>query len=248
MIKARRIITLVVFFLLWFIVSKLSLVKPIFLPPLADVFVSLGGLLFSIVGLLDILFTLKRAIIAFIIGASIAIPLGITLGSFKGVYESLEWFIDFFRSVPVTAMFPLFLIFFGFGDSSKIAMAAWASGFIILVNTIHGVWNAKKDRRIMALTKRATPFQILTKITLPETFPFIFAGMRIGISWNLIVVIVAEMFIGTSYGLGHRIYDASVMFDTPAVIAGIAIVGLIGFFTNRLIVMLERRIVHWSGV
>jgi len=169
------------------------------------------------------------------------------LGSFKDIYEYLEWFIDFFRSVPVSAMFPLFLIFFGFGDRSKIAMAAWATGFILLVNTIHGVWSTKENRKIMALTKRATKSQILTKITLPETLPFIFAGMRIGISWNLIVVIVAEMFIGTQYGLGHIIYDASIIFDTPMVIAGIMIIGSIGLIVNSLIVFIEKRTIHWKG-
>jgi len=245
--KTRKTIAVLVFFLLWSTISYFHLVKPIFLPPLQEVMLSLKSILFSIEGLKNILFTIKRAIIAFIIGIIIAIPLGILLGSFKDIYEYLEWFIDFFRSVPVSAMFPLFLIFFGFGDRSKIAMAAWATGFILLVNTIHGVWSTKENRKIMALTKRATKSQILTKITLPETLPFIFAGMRIGISWNLIVVIVAEMFIGTQYGLGHIIYDASIIFDTPMVIAGIMIIGSIGLIVNSLIVFIEKRTIHWKG-
>ena len=244
----NKIFTLTGLLFLWFIIGEAGLVKPIFLPPLSEVIVSLKNLLFSIDGLKHILFTLKRAIIAFIIGTAIAIPLGVTLGSFKRIYESFEWFIDFFRSVPATAMFPLFLIFFGFGDSAKIAMGAWASGFVILVNTIHGVWSSKKNRRLMALTKCATPCQILTKITIFEALPFIFAGMRIGISWNLIVVIVAEMFIGTQYGLGHVIYDASILFDTPCVITGILIIGLIGLTINHLIMIIEKKVVHWRGV
>jgi NitT/TauT family transport system permease protein len=145
-------------------------------------------------------------------------------------------------------MFPLFLIFFGFGDISKIAMGAWACSFVILVNTVHGVWNAKQNRRIMTQTKKASYFQILTKIIFFETLPYIFAGIRIGVSWNLIVVIVAEMFIGTRHGLGHLIYDASVMLDTPAVFSGIITIGLIGYFLNRFIMFLEKKVVHWKGI
>lgn len=246
--KLRKIITLIGFFLLWIIVNKLGLIKPIFLPSLFDVLVSLKALIFSVEGMKNLFFTLKRVVVALLIAIIIAVPCGVFLGSFRKIYESLEWFIDFFRSVPVTAMFPLFLIFFGFGDTARIAMAAWASGFIILVNTIHGVWSTKKNRRIMALTKRATNAQILTKITFFEALPFIFAGIRIGISWNLIVVIVVEMFIGTSYGLGHIIYDASVMFDTPLVISGIILIGLTGYSINRLVMFLEKKVVHWEGV
>ena len=246
--KIRKIIALLVFLLLWLIVSYFHLVKPIFLPPLSEVMFSLKSILFSIEGLKNILFTVKRAMIAFIIGITIAIPLGILLGSYKNIYEYFEWFIDFFRSVPITAMFPLFLVFFGFGDKSKIAMAAWAAGFTILISTIHGVWSTKENRRIMALTKRATRYQILTKITLPETLPFIFAGMRTGISWTLIAAIIAEMFIGTKYGMGHIIYDASIVFDTSGVIAGIIIIGSIGLIANNLIVFIEKKVVHWKGV
>ncbi|NQU98017.1 ABC transporter permease [Candidatus Woesearchaeota archaeon] len=245
--KSYKLITFSLFILTWITLVEAQLVKPIFLPSLIDVLLSLKSMLFSIEGLKDVLFTLKRTVIGFFIALVIAVPLGVSLGLFRRLYDSIEWFIDFFRSVPVTAMFPLFLVFFGFGDASKIAMSAWACGFILLVNTVHGVWSAKKNRRIMAQTKRATSFQILTKITLFETLPFIFAGMRIGISWNLIVVIVAEMFIGTSHGLGHRIYDASIVFDTPGVIAGIVIIGLIGFFINRIILKLERKLIHWEG-
>lgn len=71
--------------------------------------------------------------------------------------------------------------------------------------------------------------------------------MRIGVSWNLIVVIVAEMFIGTRFGIGHFIYDSSVLFDTPSVIAGIIVIGMIGLLVNRIIMKLEKKIIHWKG-
>lgn len=244
----KKIITVLIFFLVWFILTYFNIIKPIFLPPLPEFIISLKELLTSTEGLKDIFFTLRRIIIAFLLGIIISIPIGMLFGSFKKVYELFEWFIDFFRSVPNAALFPLFLIFFGFGDRSKVAIGAWSSGFIILVNTIHGVWNVKKNRKMMAITKKATSMQILRKITFFEVLPYIFAGMRIGISWNLIVIIVAEMFIGTKHGLGHRIYDASTALDTAGVIAGIFVIGIIGLLINYLLSNIENKVIHWKGV
>lgn len=233
---------------LWLVLSEYELVKPIFLPPLLEVGQSLRAQVFTLEGVRDVIATLQRAAFGFMIAVAIAVPIGIILGTFKRFYESLELIIDFFRSVPTTAMFPLFLVFFGFGDLSKVAMAAWASGYVVLVNTIHGVWSAKQLRKIMAQTKQATGFQILRKITFFEALPFIFAGMRVGVSWNLIVIIVAEMFIGTRFGLGHQIYDASIVFDTAGVIAGIIVIGTVGYLVNQALVVLEKRLIHWKGV
>jgi NitT/TauT family transport system permease protein len=242
-----RLLSLAAFFGLWAAVSHLGLVKPILLPPLPDVAAAFFSIVTSEAGAYDILSTSWRILAGFLIGSALAIPAGIVLGSSRMLYNSVEWFIDFFRSVPVTAMFPLFLIFFGFGDSSKIAMAAWSCGFTVLVNTIHGVWSSKKNRRIMAVTKGASGIQILSKITFYEALPSIFTGLRVGASWNLIVVVVAEMFIGTRRGLGHLVYNASMVFDTPSVMAGVAVIGILGYSCNRLIMHAERRVVHWKG-
>lgn len=241
-----KISVLLFFLAVWFFINQNHLIKPIFLPKITAVFSSLQEIIFSEYGLKNIFSTLGRVLIGFFISLFFSVPLGIFLGVFKNFYESLSWFIDFFRSIPVTAMFPLFLIFFGFGDASKIAMGAWACGFIILVNTIGGVLSSKPNRKIMAKTKKANYFQILTKITFFETLPFIFAGIKIGISWNLIVVIVAEMFIGTRYGLGRLIYDSSITLDTPMVFSGIIIIGFIGYSLNRLIVNIEKRVIYWQ--
>jgi NitT/TauT family transport system permease protein len=244
--KKNKLISLGLFLLFWFLVVETKIVKPIFLPPLQDVFAALIASIFSTDGFQNVFQTLGRTTIGFGIGASIAIPIGIILGFFKALYDPLELFIDFFRSVPVTAMFPLFLIFFGFGNTSLIAMGVWASGFVVLVNTLHGVWNAKENRKTMALTKQATRMQVLQKIMIFEALPFIFAGLRIAVSWTLIVLVVSEMFVGTRFGLGRQIYNGSLLFDTPMVIAGIILIGIIGYAFNRTVMYLEKRTIHWK--
>ena len=245
--KFSNLITLAIFLLLWLAIGEAKLVKPILLPPLPFVFSALQESVFSTQGIADILSTLQRVMLGFLAGVSIAVPLGILIGLYRKFYDSIEWAINFFRSVPVPAMYPLFMIFLGFQDLSKIAMGAWTGGFVVLVNTIEGVWSASRKRRIMAVTKHATKMQLLTKITLFEAMPFIFAGIRIGFAWNLIAVITAEMFLGTNSGIGHMIYYASVMFDTPRVIAGIILIGIIGYAINRIVLFIEEKVIHWKG-
>ncbi|MDD9954239.1 MAG: ABC transporter permease [Candidatus Woesearchaeota archaeon] len=240
----KKVLSLVLLLMFWIFLTWTNSVHPVFLPPMHSVLHALHDLLLS--SGLDVMSTLGRTIAGFLLGVFIAVPLGVFLGVHRGLYNTVSWYIDFLRSVPVTAMFPLFLVFFGFGNTSKIAMSAWASGFILLVNTINGVRSTKLNRRVMAQVKHATRTQILTKITFPETLPFIFTGMKIGTSWSLIVVLVAEMFIGTTHGLGRRIYDASILFDTPMVLACIFIVGCVGLVTNYLLTLWEKSVVHWK--
>lgn len=218
------------------------------MPSLWEVINSIKDLVLVYDELKNLLSTLYRVLISISIALVVAIPLGLIFGTFRYLYNVISWLIDFFKSIPVSAMFPLFLIFFGFGDTSKIAMGVWASGLTILVATIHGVSNVKKQRKIMALTKNVSQFQILTKINFFESLPYIFTGIRIAVSWNLIVIVVAEMFIGTRYGLGHYIYEASILFATETVLAGVIIIGGIGYIMNYCILKLESKVIHWTGV
>jgi len=240
-------ISFFVFIMVWSIIAENGAVAKNLLPSPMEVVKSLESLLLSEYGFKHISSTLYRTVVSFLIGIIIAIPLGIFFGVQKKLYGFFEWAIEFFRCVPASAMYPLFLVFLGFGDGSKIAMGAWGSGLVAFINTIHGVNNAKKSRRIMAMTKHASFWQILRKITLFEALPFIFVGLRTGIAWNMIVVIVAEMLIGTKYGLGRMIYDAGIVFDTASVISGIFLIGLIGYSINKIIVYFESRIIHWKG-
>lgn len=243
----KNIIVIFILFILWYLISNFKLINPIYLPHIFDVISSLEHLLFTKTGFFHIFETLKRTIISFFIGLIIGIVFGLFFGMFKLIYSYFEGLINFFRSVPATAMFPLFIVFFGFGNMVKIMMGVWATSFVMLINTLHGVWNSKKNRIIMAKVKNASNYQILKKIIFFESLPYIFAGMRISVSWNLIVIIVAEMFIGTSRGLGKFIYDSSVMLKTESVIAGIIIIGTIGILLNSLILLIENKLIHWRG-
>jgi ABC-type nitrate/sulfonate/bicarbonate transport system permease component len=109
----------------------------------------------------DFVKTVYRAAASTLIAAVIAIPLGIVLGSSERLYRSLEFVIDFFRSTPASAMFPLFLVLFGVGDETKIAVAAFGAALVILFNVAYGVMNARKTRLLAAKVMGASELRIL---------------------------------------------------------------------------------------
>ena len=187
-----------------------------------------------------------RLLIGFALGAAGGIVAGIILGYFDAAYEMLEVLVDLFRSVPVMCLFPLFLIVFGLGDPSKFAIGAWSSGLIVLVSTMYGVRRGKKGRLLVARALGATRFQLISKIVLPEAAPDFLVGFRQGISIALIVIVIAEMFMGTFTGLGQRIYDSALTYRIPEMYASILVTGLLGYAVNKAFDVLGGRIVHWT--
>lgn len=191
--------------------------------------------------------TLYRTLYAFVIAAVLGVPLGILLGSMPSVYRASEILIDFFRSTPATAMFPLFLVIFGIGDFSSIAVAAFASWLVILVNSSYGVLQSREVRRNAARVMGASGWRLLRDVLFFDSMAQTFIGLRMAISMSLVVIVVAEMFIGASNGIGKQIIDAQVIYDLPLMYGAILLSGLMGYLLNAFIVFIERRFVHWSG-
>jgi NitT/TauT family transport system permease protein len=185
--------------------------------------------------------------IGFLASVGLGVPLGLVLGASARLYAAVEMPLDFFRSLPAMAVFPLFLLAFGLGDPAKIAITTWTGSLIIIVNTMYGVRAAKTGRQAAARAFGASKFQIFTKVVLIDAIPQIVAGLRIAVSLCLIVVVVSEMFMGTKAGIGMTIYNAGLIYDTPRMLAGILVAGLLGYALNKLFVLTEHHFVHWSG-
>ena len=191
--------------------------------------------------------TVYRTAASTAIAAVIAIPFGIVLGSAEWLYRSLEFVIDFFRSTPASAMFPLFLVLFGVGDETKIFVAAFGAALVILFNVSYGVMNARKTRLLAAKVMGASRLRVLFDVMLRESLPQTFVGLRNGVSLALVIIVVAEMFIGSRDGLGHSVFEAQQLFDMPRMYAAIFAAGALGYGLNLLFLLIERRFVHWSG-
>jgi len=231
----------------WFLVTITKLVDPFFLPSPVIVGKQMGILLSKAVTYEHIGKTFYRMMAGYTIAAGIGVPLGIILGYWEKVYDSVEFIIDFFRSFPATAMFPLFMLAFGLGDGSKIALVVFGCALLILVNTTYGVHGGSRTRKMVAETMKASEAYIMTKVVLPEALPQIAAGLRLALSLSLIIVVVLEMFIGTTRGLGYLIYNAHMTYQIPDMYAFIVLAGLIGYFINQGFVKLEDKVIHWTG-
>ncbi|KAA8999420.1 ABC transporter permease [Affinibrenneria salicis] len=237
----------VLLFLFWQLAVSAKWLNPILLPSPIE---TLGYMFqsFADAGMrTDIGATLYRTLTAFIFAALIGVPLGVILGSNEKIYRSLEFLIDFFRSTPSSALIPLFLLIFGITDANKIAISAFAAVLVILFNSAYGVMNAKKTRLMAAKVMGISRWHIFKDIMLLESLAQTFVGLRTGVSMALVIVIVAEMFIGSETGLGHRIIDAQQVFNIRDMYASILITGALGYLLNVLFLIVEKRIVHWSG-
>jgi ABC-type nitrate/sulfonate/bicarbonate transport system permease component len=199
------------------------------------------------VALEHVLGTTARVLAGFAIGFAIGLPIGMTLGVSARVYKAINPFLDFLRSVPITALLPLFLLIFGIGATAKIAAIAWATALVTVINTALGAASTSLIRRQAADSFRASARQRLLFVTLPDTLPHIFTGARIAISFAVVVAVVSEMLLSTNRGLGAYIYNASVMYRTEEVYVGIALTGALGYALNTAMARLDSRVIHWRG-
>ena len=236
-----------VLFVIWDLVVRFGLIKAILLPsPAATVTTLVTGLAGGPL-LLDFGVTVMRTLEAFLIAAVVGMPLGVLLGSNEKAYRSVEFLIDFFRSTPSSALIPLFLLIFGVSDINKVAIAAFGAFLIVIFNSAYGVINARKQRVMAAKVMGATRWQVFKDVLIWESLQPSFVGLRSAVSMALVIVIVAEMFIGSDTGLGHRIIDAQQVLNVKSMYAAILAAGALGYALNVLFLVIERKIVHWSG-
>ena len=234
-------------FIAWDLVVRLGFIKPILLPTPAD---TIAALITGLAGgplLTDFAMTVWRTLQAFLIAAVVGVPLGVLLGSNEKAYRSVEFLIDFFRSTPSSALIPLFLMIFGVSDVNKVAIAAFGALLIVVFNSAYGVMNARKQRVMAAKVMGASRWQIFRDVLVWESLQPTFVGLRSAVSMALVIVIVAEMFIGSDSGLGHRIINSQQVMNVKDMYASILAAGALGYALNILFLLAERRIVHWSG-
>ncbi|MBI2769223.1 MAG: ABC transporter permease [Burkholderiales bacterium] len=245
--KALPFIGPIALFILWDLVVRLGFIKALLLPPPVD---AISALLSGLAGgplLKDFAVTVWRTVQAFLIAAAIGMPLGVLLGSTEKAYRSVEFLIDFFRSTPSSALIPLFLMIFGVSDINKVAIAAFGAFLIVVFNSAYGVINARKQRVMAAKVMGASRWQTFRDVLIWESLQPSFVGLRSAVSMALVIVIVAEMFIGADTGLGNRIINSQQVMNVKDMYASILAAGALGYGLNVLFLLLERKIVHWSG-
>ncbi len=244
--KPTRVVApLAVLLLAWIAVTGVRLVDPIILPAPWSVLRAAGGMLRGRM-VADVALTLGRVFAALLIAAGVGIPIGLYLGYRKRWYQMLEGPLHALRSIPASALFPLFLIVVGIGETSIVALAAYPSLLVILVNTVTGATLANKRRLYQAKLFGLSSFETITDIVFYEALPNIFDGVRTAASYSMVLVIAVEMFVGLGErGLGRAIYEYQATYRIPEAYAAVLVAGTIGILLNLGVNTLEHRMLRW---
>ncbi len=243
--KTRAVVPIALILLAWWAVTRLHLVDAVVLPTPWSVARALAAMTHDRV-LADVALTIARVVGALAIAAVIGIPLGLLLGYRRRWYAMVEGPVHALRSIPASALFPLFLIVAGVGETSIVALAAYPSLLVILVNTVSGAALANKRRLYQAKLFELSSFETLTEILVYEALPNIFDGLRTAASYAMVLVIAVEMFVGLGdRGLGRAIYAYQATYRIPETYAAVIMAGIIGILLNLIVNLLQDRMLCW---
>jgi ABC-type nitrate/sulfonate/bicarbonate transport system permease component len=244
-----RVISLVMFLALWSlaggIVEATRPFNPLFLPA---PWVVIGALLeLGRKGQLwiHVAATLERVAVGFAVGAVLAVALGLLAGQVRAVRNIVEPVIELLRPIPPLAVLPLFIVWVGIGETSKVGFITYATFFPMFVTTVHGV--TQIDGRLLraAQSLGARPHHLFLRVILPAALPDVLTGLRLGVALSFFVIVISE-FVGAESGLGYLINDGRNFFLVPQMLGAAVLLGLLGYGGNGLVRVLERRVLRWQ--
>lgn len=235
------IVVLAVSIGIWDLAARLTI--PILLPSPMDVAGAAwksasDGSLFRHIGA-----SYFRILTGWAIGCAIAIPFGILAGRLKWVRAVLDPYIEFFRFIPPIAFITLFMIWFGLGELSKVALIVYTAFFTTFLATLAGALSVEQDRIRAAQCLGATAAQVFFRVVVPGTVPHIVTGVRLSLGLSFMTVIAAE-FIAAQTGVGYLIFSARLFAQTEYVFLGILLLGLMGFVANWVLKKVLSRIAY----
>ncbi|NGM22155.1 ABC transporter permease [Roseomonas stagni] len=194
---------------------------------------------------LHLLASASRVYGGFLLAAVVAVPLGLLIGRIELVRQLLDPFLQLMRPIPVTAWLPLSMILFGLGPKSAFFLVFLGAFYPILLNTIFGVKNVEPRLFEAASMLGCRGNAQFFRVVLPAALPSIFTGLRLGLGLAWFVIVVGEM-TGVPQGLGAVIMDGRTLSRTELVICGMIVIGIAGFVSDRVVVMLMNRALRWS--
>lgn len=229
--------------LAWEIVARSGLTSERFLPAPTTVAAALGAMIVEQSLLWHAAVSTLRVWVAFVLAAAMAVPVGILMGSLRPVGAALEPVVDFIRYLPVPALVPLSIIWFGVGEGSKVFLLWLGVFFQLVLMVTDDVRRVPREYHETAATLGASRLRGLLDVSLPAMLPTLVDNMRIALGWCWTYLIVAEI-VAADSGLGFVIWQARRFFKTPEVMAGVVAIGIIGLVTDQAIRWAHAR---WFG-
>ncbi|MDP4893664.1 ABC transporter permease subunit [Cypionkella sp.] len=238
------------FFFIWWLVTAMGWVKPLFVPSPQAVFgkfIAIWNDGFTGTPFLEHLgVSTLRVFGAFLLACVIGLPLGLAMGMsplMRGLFDPP---IEFYRPIPPLAYLPLMIIWFGIGETSKILLIFLSVFAPVVLGARSGVKSAAIEQIHAAYSFGASRWQVMRYVIMPSALPEILTAMRIGIGFGWTTLVAAEMVAATK-GLGYMVLSASQFLQTPVVIMGIFVIAIIAFAFDLLMRFVERRLVPWKG-
>jgi NitT/TauT family transport system permease protein len=189
--------------------------------------------------------TTQEIIAGYLLGVTTAFLLGIAVVQSRIIEKTVFPYVVAFQTVPKIALAPLFVIWFGFGLTSKVLIAALVSFFPMLINVIEGLRSADQDQIELMRSLDASKRQIFFRVQLPNSMPFVFAGLDIGIVFAIIGAVVAE-WVGARAGLGYQLLQYIYDFNIAGLFAVLVVLAVMGLVAHSFIRLLQRRFAGWT--
>jgi len=230
--------------IVWQVASSNGWVNAVLIPPPKDIVVEFGRMLSSGELLTNLRISAGRALLGFLLGGGLGLAAGLWVGFSVKAERLLDPSLQLLRTLPHLAVAPLFILWFGFGETSKIVLIAKGAFFPLYVNAFLGVRSVDRNLFDVARVLQFTRWQTITKLILPASLPSIFLGARLSIAVSWLGLVVAEM-MGSSSGIGYVINDARSFSLTAVIFVGIIVFAVVGKLTDSLVRLAEKKLLGW---
>jgi taurine transport system permease protein len=244
------VVTVLVLFVLWFAVTNLGLIKPLFLPSPQAVWQQFHEYLTGAANDKPLwqhfAASMLRVFSAFFLACLTAIPVGIAMGMSRVARGIFDPPIEFYRPLPPLAYLPLIIIWFGIDEMPKVLLIYLACFAPLALAARSGMKSAAQEQINAAYSMGASYGQVIRHVILPSALPEILVGMRIAIGFGWTTLVAAEM-VAANVGLGQMVLNASNFLRTDIVVMGIIVIGVVAYLFDMLMRWVERRLVPWKG-
>jgi taurine transport system permease protein len=247
---AISMVAMLVLLLLWFVVTNMGWIKPMFLPSpqavLAQFYQYLSGQANDRPLWEHLLASLGRVFAAFVLACLTAIPLGIAMGMSRVVRGIFDPLIELYRPLPPLSYLPLVIIWFGIGELPKVLLIYLSCFAPLAMAARSGMRSASSEQINAAYSMGASYLQVVRHVVLPSALPETLVGMRIAVGFGWGTLVAAEM-VAANVGLGQMVLNASNFLRTDIVVMGIVVIGTVAYLFDLLMRWAEHRLVPWKG-
>jgi NitT/TauT family transport system permease protein len=239
------VLVFVALFALWEYASRAELVDPMFSSSPSKVVLTGWELLNDGTLLKHSLASCEVFLVGFGMAVAFGVPIGVALGWFRWINRAFSPLVSAFYTMPRIALMPVFIIWFGLGMGSKVALVLLSAIFPLIVNMQVAMQNIDQDYRRVGIAYGASQWQLFWTIALPSSVPFLLTGLRLAMGRALLGVVAAEVF-GGSEGLGYLIQYAGATFQIDIVFVGVVVIATFGIVMDRSLSYVSHSVDSWK--